>query len=153
MYRNKLNHLIRKAERKYYQDMLLENKYNLKKSLQILKGIIIKRKHRTAVQEFDSNGTITKGGEQIANKFNKFFVNIFCHILFFCVMQVNDEEVVNIISCFQDNSAGWDELKPGIIKNIKGCIVMPLVHICNLSFKRGVFPCSQKLQMWFLYTK
>ena len=30
MSRNKLNHLIRKAERKYYQDMLLENKSNLK---------------------------------------------------------------------------------------------------------------------------
>ena len=36
MYRNKLNHLIRKAERKYYQDMLLENKSNLKKSWHIL---------------------------------------------------------------------------------------------------------------------
>ena len=76
MYRNKLNHIIRKAERKYYQDMLLENKSNLKKSWQILKRIINKRKCRSAVQEFDSNGTIIKDGEQIANKFNKFFVNV-----------------------------------------------------------------------------
>ena len=60
MYRNKLNHLIRKAERKYYQDMLLKNKSNLKKSWQILKGIINKRKYRTTVQEFESNGTIIK---------------------------------------------------------------------------------------------
>ena len=165
MYRNKLNHLIRKAERKYYQDMLLENKSNLKKSWQILKGIINKRKYRSAVQEFDSNGTIIKDGEQIANKFNKFFVNVgsnlsraipksnndprnfFQHTTYwcFCVMPVNDEEVVKIISSFKDSSAGWDELKPGIIKNIKGCIAMPLAHICNLSFKRGVFPMQLKI--------
>ena len=72
MYRNKLNHLIRKAERKYYQDMLLENKSNLKKSWQIPEGIINKRKYRTTVQEFESNETIVKDGEQISNKFKKF---------------------------------------------------------------------------------
>ena len=165
MYRNKLNHLIRKAERKYYQDMLLENKSNLKKSWKILKGIINKRKYRSAVQEFDSNGTIIEDGEQIANKFNKFFVNVgsnlsraipksnkdprnfIQHTTYecFCVMPVNDEEGVKIISSFQDSSAGWDELKPGIIKNIKGCIALPLAHICNLSFKRGVFPMQLKI--------
>ena len=165
MYPNKLNHLIRKAERKYYQDMLLENKSNLKKSWQILKGIINKRKYRSAVQEFDSNGTIIKDGEQIPNKFNKFFVNVgsnlsraipksnkdprnfIQHTTYecFCVMPVNDEEVVKIISSFKDSSAGWDELKPSIIKNIKGCIAMPLAHICNLSFKRGVFPMQLKI--------
>ena len=50
-------------------------------------------------------------------------------------MPVNDEEVVKMISSFKDSSAGWDELKPGIIKTIKDCITMPLTHICNLSFK------------------
>ena len=165
MYRNKLNHLIRKAERKYYQDMLLENKSNLKKSWQILKGIINKRKYRSAVQEFDSNGTIIKDGEQIPNKFNKLFVNVgsnlsraipksnkdprnfIQHTTYecFCVMAVNDEEVVKIISSFKDSSAGWDELKLSIIKNIKGCIAMPLAHICNISFKGGVFPMQLKI--------
>ena len=165
MYRNKLNHLIRKAERKYYQDMLLENKSNLKKSWQILKGIINKPKYRTTVQEFESNGTIIKDGEQISNKFNKFFVNVGSnlsraipkshkdprdfvqHTIYecFCLMPVTDEEVVKVISSFKDSSAGWDELKPGIIKNIKGCIAMPLTHICNLSFKRGIFPMQLKI--------
>ena len=67
MYRNKSNLLIRKVERKYYQDIQLENKSNLKKSWQILKGIINKRKYRTTVQEFESNGTIIKDEEQISN--------------------------------------------------------------------------------------
>ena len=76
LYRNMLNHLIRKTERKYYQDLLLENKSNLKKSWQILKGILNKRKYRPTVQEFERNGTIIEEREQIANTFNKFFVNV-----------------------------------------------------------------------------
>ena len=63
----------------------------------------------------------------------------------FCLMPVNNEEVVKIISSFKDSSAGWDELKPGIIKNIKDCITMPLTHICNLSFKQGMFPTQLKI--------
>ena len=30
MYRNKLNHILRSAERKYYQDLLIEHKTNVK---------------------------------------------------------------------------------------------------------------------------
>ena len=162
MYRNKLNHLIRKAEWKYYQDMLLENKPNSKKSWQILKRIINKHRYRSAVQEFNSNGTIIKDGEQTANKFNNLFVNVGSNLSraipksnkdpwnfiqqtpyeCFCVMQVNDEEVVKIISSFKDSSAGWDELKPGIIKNIKGCKLCHLpIYVIYLS-KGEFFPCS-----------
>ena len=43
MYWNKLNHILRSAERKYYQDLLIEHKTNVKKSWQIIKGIIKKR--------------------------------------------------------------------------------------------------------------
>ena len=32
MYRNKLNNILRSAERKYYQDLLIEHKANVKKS-------------------------------------------------------------------------------------------------------------------------
>ena len=132
-----------------------------------------KRKHRPPVQELDSNEIIIKDGEQIANKFNKFFVNVgsnlsraipksnkgpwnfIQHTTYecFCVMPVNGEEVVKIISSFKDSSARWDELKRGIIKNIKGCIAMPLAHVCNLSFKRGVFLMQLKMQIWFLCAK
>ena len=62
----------------------------------------------------------------------------------FYVMPVTDEETANIIASFKDSSAGLDELKPVIMKNIKHCIAKPLTHICNLSFKTGVFPQQLK---------
>ena len=54
-------------------------------------------------------------------------------------------QVVKIISRFKDSSIGWEELKPGIIKNAKRCVAMPLICICNLSFKRGFFPMHMKI--------
>ena len=46
---------------------------------------------------------------------------------------------------FKDNAAGWDNLKPNIIKNIKEYVNFPRAHICNLSFPTGVFPTELKL--------
>ena len=62
MYRNKLNHILRSAERKYYQDLLIEHKTNVKKSWQIIKGIINKRKYRLNNTKFKHNGAIIKDG-------------------------------------------------------------------------------------------
>ena len=75
-YRNKLNHLLRTAERKYYKDLILEHKSNLKKSWQILKMIINKRKSKPLCKEFKCNGETIKDDVKISNKFNNFFVNV-----------------------------------------------------------------------------
>ena len=49
-FRNRLNHTLKTVERKYYRDLLCENKCNLKKSWQILKSIINKRKSNTVAK-------------------------------------------------------------------------------------------------------
>ena len=58
---------------------------------------------------------------------------------------VTENEVLNIIGNFKNSSAGWDELKPNIMKNIRFCVKMPLTHICNLSFQKGAFPTELKI--------
>ena len=45
-YRNRLNHILRSAERKYYQDLLIRHKSNTKKSWNVIKMVINKRKYR-----------------------------------------------------------------------------------------------------------
>ena len=76
MYRNKLNHILHSAERKHYQNLLIEQKTNVKKSWQIIKGIINKRKYRLNNTKFKHNGAIIEDGKLVADKFNKYFVNV-----------------------------------------------------------------------------
>ena len=75
-YRNKLHHLIKSAERKYYQELLLKHKSNVKKSWNIIKMVINKRKQRQICNKFIYNEKIIEDENLIANKFNDFFINI-----------------------------------------------------------------------------
>ena len=52
IYRNKLNHIMRSAERKHYLDLLNEHKSNLKKSWQILKMVINKKNYTLVCTKF-----------------------------------------------------------------------------------------------------
>ena len=63
----------------------------------------------------------------------------------FYISPTTELEVGNIIKIFKDNSAGWDDLRPGIIKVVKEYITNPLTHICNLSLSTGVFPHELKI--------
>ena len=58
---------------------------------------------------------------------------------------VTENEIDKIILNFRESSAGWDELKPTVIKSIRHGISLPLRHICNLSFRTGIFPDELKI--------
>ena len=58
---------------------------------------------------------------------------------------VTEKEIDKIILNFRDSSAGWDELKPTVVKSIHCCIKSPLRHIYNLSFRTGIFPDELKI--------
>ena len=64
------------AERKYYQELLLIHKSNVKKSWNMMKSFINKRKQRQICNKFNYNGKIIEDENLIANKFNDFFINI-----------------------------------------------------------------------------
>ena len=72
-YRNRLHHLLRIAERQYYQDLILQHKANIKKSWQAIKSIINKRKYFLVNSKFKYNGDFISDGKIIANRFNTFF--------------------------------------------------------------------------------
>ena len=124
-YRNKLNQLIKTAERKHYHDLLIEHKSNIKKSWQIIKFVINKRKYKMPCTKCKSNGTIIDDGIDIANKFNNFFVNvgntlaksirtshkhpndhIYCNVSnTFSLEPVTENEICKIIGTFKDSAA------------------------------------------------
>ena len=55
-------------------DLLNEQKSNLKKSGQILKMVINKRKYTHVCRQFQSNGKVVSNGLEISNKFNRFLL-------------------------------------------------------------------------------
>ena len=72
-YRNKLNHVLRHAERKHYSDLLNDNKNNVKRTWQILKSIVNKNKATKIQDKFTlSDGTLTTDKSMIDAKFNDF---------------------------------------------------------------------------------
>ena len=153
------------TERKYYQDLLSEHKSNVKKSWQVIKTVINKRKDKPINTKFKWNDKITEDGQVISDKFNNFFVNVGTTLAkniplsnkspteymitnttdLFILDPVSENEVLKILSNFKDSSAGWVELKPLMMKNVKESIKTPLTHICNKSFISGLFPFEMKI--------
>ena len=156
---------MRGAERKYYHDLLIEHRNNFKKSWKVIKSVINKRKNSPSSCKFKYNGNILHDGLQISNRFNKIFVHV-GESLASVIPQsskvpsdylkqgivselyldpVTEDEVDKIISNFSESAAGWDELKPTVVKSVRHCIASPLSHICNLSFVTGIFPDELKI--------
>ena len=98
--------------------------------------VINKRKPNPLCTKFKCNDTIITDSNDIAKRFNKFFVNIGASLAtnipvsdkrpsdymshdvmeIFYLTPVAEAEVDKIISNFRDSAAGWDELKPLIYK-------------------------------------
>ena len=76
-YKNKLNHLIRLAKRKYYDTRFESAKHDLRTTWKLLNEVINKRKCRAPFpSSFESEGKTITDPEEIADKFCKYFTNI-----------------------------------------------------------------------------
>ena len=137
-YRNKLHHLIRTAERKYYNNLILEHRSDLKKMWQVIKTVINKRKYSPPNSRFCHNGKIIEDKEEISNRFNHFFVNVGTSLASkipssntnpasyikvnisdsMFLDPVTESETEKLLKLLKDSSAGWDDIEPSLIKNI-----------------------------------
>lgn len=51
------------------------------------------------------------------------------------------KEIINIVeNCKDKTSTDWTDIDMHLVKKVIDGIVDPLTHICNLSFRRGIFP-------------
>jgi hypothetical protein len=166
LYKNKLNHLIRIAERKYYHDLLTENRNNLRKSWQAINEVINCK--RTAKKKIDSiliNGKNSDDPIKIAEYFNRFFTNIGSELdkkiaktntdpLSYLrnsssntiyLRPCNSEEINKIIENLKNCAPGWNEFPAIIIKENHDIVSTCLTHIINQSFLQGIFPSELKI--------
>ena len=165
-YKSRLNYLLRMLERDYIERMLKKHKSNLKKTWQIMKDVINrKRKTSTPPDYFDINGEYITDKDKISNGFNKFYVNVgpnLCKSLpkhnvnpmsylkqrnsnSMFVVPTNDTEIEEIVLSLKDSAAGWDGLSAKILKQSIDHVKLPLTKVFNLSLSCGYFPTELKL--------
>jgi hypothetical protein len=75
-FRNRLHYFLRKVERDHYASLLDSNKFNLRKTWNILKEIINKRNNSNMPECLIINNKSISNKNDMANAFNKYFVNI-----------------------------------------------------------------------------
>ena len=122
--------------------------------------VMNKNKNKTTNSEFLVNKPITTDKTKVANGFNKYFVNVGATLVkaiakpnvspmhyiqqtvmeTFYINPATENEIVKIISNFNDSASGWNNLYPAIIKTIQQHIKQPITHISNLPFANVFFP-------------
>ena len=76
-YRNKLNNVLKIAERKHYADIIEQNKSNLRKTWAIMKELINKNKVTVPQSKFKlSNGSYKTDKKTFSENFNNFFISV-----------------------------------------------------------------------------
>ena len=173
-YRNKLSSILRNAEKKYYSDLLTENKHNIKKTWQIMKTVINKNRVKHIHAKFKlSDGSITSDKCLISEKFNDFFVGIGPNLakkipsqnlsplkymgqpllqsMFLSV--VTPDEVKKIIKSLKSGAAGYDELSASILKWYHHLLLALLPTCVTYHLIKVSSQGNWNLQMWYPYTK
>ena len=164
-YKNKYNTIIRSAKKLYYEQTLESQKHNLRKTWQILKEAIGKKKgNNMNVPEMERNGTRINDPHDIAEYLNTHFTTIADRIAEqinptdrppdlglneseqrFSFTQFTPELLIDIVMEMQNkNSKDLDFLSNNFLKKIIPCIAKPISHIFNLSLSTGVIPSQLK---------
>ena len=168
LYRNKLNHLVRKSKINYYNNYFNTNKTNIKNVWKGIKEIIgSTRSNATLPSKFITENNIELTDcKDIANHFNEFFSNIGSNLASslpdlgvspmdflpprvgnsFNLTPVTDKEVQDEIEKLNPKKAvGPFSIPIPILKSIKHLVAEPLKHIFNISFSSGIVPESFKV--------
>ena len=117
-------------------------------------------------KKFIVNNNEINDSSEIANEFNRFFVNIGAEqidnnilnhnyrtylndvgdtVVNFEFIDANEDELLNIMSGFRSSAAGVDELPMSLIKRNLNLLKIPLLFICNTSMRTGIFPSELKI--------
>jgi hypothetical protein len=165
-YRNKLNKLVRVAEKNFYKLKLESSAGNVKKTWQIVKNILNKNNNSELVDSFNSsNGKITDKNE-VVEKFNEYFANIgptlankipkatVTHESFlegsfkksFSLFLTSPEEIIDVVNNLTTKkSAGYDDISTEIIKLAIPYVANPISCLANMSFSSGTVPDHLKI--------
>ena len=165
-YKNKLNNVLKKAEKDYYVKQLMLDKHNVSNIWRVYSEILGKHKNKQAdVAKLVLGEKTYCDSKNIAESFNQYFAHIgselakgfprnemfknylgnSCNQSMF-LSDITRVELQNHLALLDKNkSAGYDEVTPRIISVVSDIITQPLLHLYNLSFRTGTFPDVLKI--------
>ena len=163
-YKRLLQRILRKAERDHYEAKFLEYANNIKRSWDLIKEVINKKKAKRISDTFIIDNKEVNDPKIISNNFNNYFLNVGLelsrsvpnsNISFqsylpdaipdsFFIAPTSCEEVSKIIMSFKNKSAGWDNVCAKVVKETYPLIIQPLTYIINLSLSQGIVPNEMK---------
>jgi len=140
----------------------------MQKTWKLLKQIIGKQTKKQVCKEFDEQNVMITNPKSIAKGFNNFFVNIGPNLankikqksnkraedylndinmtesLF--LKPVTEYELIETVhKCKSKTSCDNDDINMNTVKMVFSSLIIPFLHICNLSFKCGKFPDKMKI--------
>ena len=158
---------MKNAERNYYNDQILTNRNNIRKTWSIIETITDKNKGDQSKQTkfMLADGSVADDKLAVAEKFNDFFLNVGPNLAkkipeqkqtpldFLKTMMSNSiyltpvtpSVIVNIMGSCKDSSPRFDDIKISPLHCALQYIADPLSYICNLSLTLGVFPDKLKI--------
>ena len=163
-YRNIFKKLIKKAENKYYQDILFKSQKDSKETWKILNKLTKPENTKKEIRELKYNQQVLNSNSAIANAFNEHFADI-GKKLDENIIPLNDfrnyleiqpdsiyltdttkEEIEKIISSLADKkSYGMDKLPSKAYKIGKYKLSELIMQLINMSFSKGIYPDCLKM--------
>ena len=126
----------------------------------------MKKSVRFSISQLNVNGKIVDDPAMIADKLNKFFVNVGPETekkvpkvphaspekylknrnqFDLIIAHISEEEVLNIINSLPNKSSGPTSIPLRLLVDVADLVITPLCHIINLSFRTGIFPDILKI--------
>ena len=165
-YKNKLNSILRKTERQFYQDQLYGFQNDTKQTWAVINNLLRRDKNNHLIERISHNGKYIFDKKEISNVFNKYFVNIgeklaseidkvdinHRHYMknninsTFYASPVTKEDIIDVVNKFKNKkSRDSENINMVLVKKLIDLLLIPLTHIFNQSLQTGIFPDSMKI--------
>jgi len=165
-FRNRLNKLIRIAQKNYYAEKFEAYKHNSRQTWHTIKQIINKNDTVPITDSFRNGNEELTDKYAIVEKFNEYFVNVGPTLAnkipivpdtctkylsgtyknSFYLDPTSADEITRVVMLMQPKtSAGYDNISVETIKSVITYIAEPLSKIINKSFSTGLVPDQLKI--------
>lgn len=161
--KRQLNRAYIKSVREFYSNVIAESKDVQKETWKVIKSLKQQEAPMRKALQIRHDDQYVKDTNVLSEMFNDYYLSVpervtekigfeefdesqlYRNVQSIYLNQCSPQEMSKIISKLSSKkSAGYDEISNQIIKACKSQIIVPLLHICNLSMQTGIFPKALK---------